>query len=89
VNWTTDRATEYPNLPAKRIKADEQLIAVKPARYVLLLLGHLVTGYSVKAMERKIERGDWIEGREWVRAPDGRVMLDTLGYEEWASSRYR
>jgi hypothetical protein len=29
-----------------------------PARYVLLPLANLITGYSVKAMQRKIERGD-------------------------------
>lgn len=36
--------------------------AVTPSRYVLLSLATLITGYSVKAMERKIERGDWQEG---------------------------
>ena len=32
---------------------------VVPARYVLLPLANTITGYTVKAMERKIERGDW------------------------------
>jgi hypothetical protein len=36
---------------------------VGTARYVRLPLANLLTGYSVKAMERKIERGDWQEGR--------------------------
>jgi len=29
---------------------------------VLLHVAPQLTGYTVKAMERKIERGDWIEG---------------------------
>ena len=59
---------------------------VASARYVLLSLAALVTGYSVKAMERKIERGDWVEGKVWRRAPDGRILIDLLGYQKWVES---
>ena len=41
-----------------RLHATEAPIVVGTARYVLLPLANLITGYSVKAMERKIERGD-------------------------------
>jgi hypothetical protein len=60
---------------------------VVPSRYVLLNLATLITGYSVKAMERKIERGDWQEGKVWRRAPDGRICIDVVGYERWVESR--
>ncbi len=56
---------------------------VLPARYVLLSLASVITGYSVKAIERKIERGDWQEGKVWKRAPDGRVVIDLVGYNRW------
>jgi hypothetical protein len=56
---------------------------VGTARYVLLPLANLLTGYSVKAMERKIERGDWQEGKVWKRAPDGHILIDVLGYQRW------
>jgi len=58
-------------------------ILVATARYVLLPLANLLTGYTVKAMERKIERGDWQEGKVWRRAPDGRIVIDVLGYQRW------
>jgi hypothetical protein len=58
-----------------------------PARYVLLPLANLVTGYSVKAMQRKIERGDWQEGKVWRRAPDGRILIDIAGYQKWVEDR--
>jgi hypothetical protein len=58
-------------------------IVVSTSRYVLLPLANLLTGYSVKAMERKIERGDWQEGKVWKRAPDGRILIDVLGYQRW------
>lgn len=56
---------------------------VAPARYVLLPLANAMTGYSVKAMQRKIERGDWPEGKVWKRTPDGRVLIDVQGYYRW------
>jgi hypothetical protein len=58
-------------------------LLVAPARYVLLCLAVRITGYTVKAMERKIERRDWVEGKVWVRAPDGRVLIDMVGYHKW------
>lgn len=64
----------------------ERLLVVAPTRYVLLSLAQLITGYSVKAMERKIERGDWIEKKVWRRAPDGRIVIDLVGYEKWVES---
>lgn len=41
----------------------EASVSVLPARYLLLQLATALTGYTVKAMQRKIERGDWAEGR--------------------------
>jgi hypothetical protein len=61
--------------------------SIAPARYVLLPLASTITGYTVKAMERKIERGDWLEGRVWKRAPDGHIVVDVLGYQNWIEGR--
>ena len=44
-------------------------VVVGTAGYVLLPLANLLTGYSVKAMERKIERGDWQKGRSGGARP--------------------
>jgi hypothetical protein len=71
------------NLDFVRPRPTEAPIVVGTARYVLLPLANLLTGYSVKAMERKIERGDWQEGKVWRRAPDGRILIDVLGYQRW------
>jgi hypothetical protein len=65
---------------------DASPVVVAPARYVLLPLANLVTGYTVKAMQRKIERGDWIEGKVWRHAPDGRIMIDIQGYQRWVEN---
>ena len=84
------RAVDFSNSPvlALRMRADDsRLVVLNPARYVLLPLANLVTGYSVKAMERKIERGDWQEGKVWKRAPDGHVLIDLQGYQRWVENR--
>lgn len=62
-------------------------VVVGTARYVLLPLANLLTGYTVKAMERKIERGDWQEGKVWRRAPDGRIVIDVVGYQRWVEGQ--
>jgi hypothetical protein len=54
---------------------------------VLLPFASLLTGYSVKAMERKIERGDWQQDKIWRRAPDGLIVIDLVGYQKWVEGR--
>lgn len=82
---------QIPTLPAESsppaAPAEPAPVVVATARYVLLPLAYAITGYSVKAIERKIERGDWMEGKVWRRAPDGRIHLDVEGYQRWVESR--
>jgi hypothetical protein len=68
-------------------RASDKPVVLSPARYVLLPLAEVLTGYSVKAMQRKIERGDWQEGKVWRHAPDGHVVIDMMGYHRWVESR--
>jgi hypothetical protein len=58
-------------------------MAQRLVRYVKPLKFFELTGYSVKAVERKIEEGVWREGREYRKAPDGKRLLDLDGYEKW------
>ncbi|AXY83348.1 hypothetical protein [Acidovorax phage ACPWH] len=44
------------------------------------------TGYTEKAVRHKMTDGTWVEGREFVKAPDGRLMVDTDKFDEWARS---
>jgi len=80
--------SEFQPSPRERKPAPSQnAVVVASARYVLLPLAHLLTGYSVKAIQRKIERGDWPEGKVWRHAPDGHVVVDMMGYERWVEGR--
>lgn len=62
-----------------------QVVFVGRTEYVTLPIAEALTGYSVKAIERKIERGQWREGHEWVKAPDGHRLISLRGYERWAA----
>ncbi len=57
---------------------------VAPAALVTLALFESVTGYTEKAVRRKIEDGVWLERHEFIRAPDGRILVDLEGYYAWA-----
>lgn len=57
------------------------------ARYITISKFAEASGYSEKAVRRKIEEGVWIEGRQFRRAPDGRILMDLQGYEAWAEGQ--
>ena len=45
-----------------------------------------LTGYTHKAIEKKIDNGIWKHGNEWRKAPDGRRLVDVEGYNTWVES---
>lgn len=65
----------------------EMQVAVASARYVTIALAAALHGYSVEAIETKIARGVWTEGREYRRAPDGRILVDMRGVERWVEGQ--
>jgi len=42
--------------------------------------------YTVEAIESKIKRNDWVEGQEYVKAPDRRNLISREGYAKWVES---
>jgi len=59
---------------------------VTPERYVTTNLYAAISGYSANAIRIKIQRGVWAEGREYVRAPDGTILVDREGVQRWVLS---
>lgn len=58
-------------------------MTVQPAPYVTVDLAAVMTGFTEKAIRRKIQEGVWLEGREYRRAPDGRILISIKGYTSW------
>lgn len=55
-------------------------------RYIRLALFCEKTGYTVKAIERKIEKGVWTLNKEYRKAPDGAILVDMEGFRRWVEA---
>ncbi len=44
------------------------------------------SGWTTDAVYQKIKKGQWIDGREYSKAPDGNIVVSIRGYEAWVSS---
>ena len=51
--------------------------------YVVIDRAAEITGYSKRAIEEKIAKGVWLEGRVWFKAPDGRRLISLAGFARW------
>lgn len=57
------------------------------ARYVLIPLFCAVTGYTEKAVRRKIQSGVWLQDQLWRKAPDGHILIDMEGFHRWVENQ--
>ncbi|MBH1530622.1 excisionase [Stenotrophomonas maltophilia] len=69
--------------PARGLPRTASPANLRPIRFVTLKQFEALTGYTVDAINSKIKRGDWLEGAVFIKAPDGRNLIDLEGYEEW------
>jgi len=56
-------------------------------KWVLIRRFSELSGYTEKAISRKIESGVWLEGNHWKRAPDGRIMICPEAIEKWVEGK--
>ena len=52
-------------------------------RYVLLNVFCSLSGYTDKAVRRKLEDGVWVEGRHYKKLPDGHIAMDMQAFYKW------
>lgn len=55
-------------------------------RYLTVRKFSIESGYTEAAIRAKIADGTWGEDFVWRKAPDGRVLIDVSGYEEWVEN---
>jgi len=55
-------------------------------RYVTISKFAMESGYSEDAIRTKIRDGIWPEDKVWKKAPDGRVLISTEGYDQWVET---
>jgi hypothetical protein len=63
--------------------AERPTIVVTPNRRVTLPLAALCIGLSEASCRKRMERGHWLEGKHWHRAPDGRIYIDLQAVDAW------
>lgn len=51
--------------------------------WVLIPMFSTLTGYTEKAIRRKIQDGVWLQGRHYRKAPDGRVAMNLQEFYRW------
>lgn len=52
-------------------------------RFLLISRFAELSGYTDKAVRRKIQDGVWMESQEYFKAPDGHILIDLEGFERW------
>lgn len=57
------------------------------AKWVLIKKFTEVVGYSEDAVRAKIKKGVWLEQKHWIKAPDGRVLLNPQAINDWIEDR--
>jgi hypothetical protein len=58
-------------------------------QWVLIPIFCALTGYSDKAVRRKIADGKWIEGRHYRKAPDGHITMNLQAYYAWVEGQHQ
>lgn len=84
---TDDLMRSITEAVRREVNTDTAPVQVSPNRFVTTNLFATISGYSANAIRIKISRGTWVEGREFVRAPDGTIMVDREGVERWILSK--
>jgi len=51
--------------------------------WVLIPVFSTLTGYTEKAIRRKIQDGVWVQGKHYRKAPDGRVAMNLQEFYRW------
>ena len=47
-----------------------------------------ITGYSEKAVRLKQQRGIWKVYEHWIKAPDGRILINVSNVQIWIEEGY-
>jgi len=68
-------------MPQPKSKLERLLVA--PSNLVTPKLFETMSGITLASQVSKRTRGVWRQGREIVKDPDGKVMVDWRKVEEW------
>jgi hypothetical protein len=79
-NNAEGRASEKRNQTAAQASQEQTMI-----RWITIAKFAKETGYSEKAVRRKIEDQKWPDSL-WRKAPDGHILINIEEYEKWVGN---
>jgi hypothetical protein len=56
--------------------------------WVLLVHWSKYSGYSRDAFNGKVRAGVWLEGKHWIKGPDGKIQINWQAIQQWKESSY-
>jgi hypothetical protein len=74
-------------MPKPNADSDVVMSPFIQLRWMLLPLFCTLTGYTDKAVRRKIQDGVWLQGRHYRKAPDGHITMDLQAYYAWVEGQ--
>lgn len=61
---------------------------ITPSRWVKGAVLFAMSGYTKDAQNHKRNMGVWIEGRHWLKAPDGNILYNPCEIDKWVEGYY-
>jgi hypothetical protein len=58
-------------------------VYLAPDRYVTVGIYAAISGRTQNSIRMKIRDGKWVENREFIRDPDGTILIDREGVQKW------
>jgi hypothetical protein len=58
-------------------------------KFVMIPVFTQITGYTEKAVRRKIEENIWRNGKHYRRSPDGHIHMDMPEYYKWIENGHK
>lgn len=65
----------------------QEVVQVATARFVTIGLASVITGLTKRAIEGKVFRGEWADGKQYRKALDGRIYIDMAGFSSWVQGQ--
>lgn len=84
----TDTEQE-PNRAVETRSCALQVIHPIPPYVSIAKFCQVMEGYSEKAIRQKIANGVWMQGREYVKAPDRHIFIKMEAFYKWLDPTYR
>jgi hypothetical protein len=58
-------------------------VYLAPDRFVVVRVYAAISGRTENSIRMKIRDGKWLEHREYVRDPDGTILIDREAVQKW------